>query len=99
MFKRQFLVRKGKEIRATDVGRQLITTLPKQMVIPYMTAHWESQLEAISQREMKYSDFMNPLTDRLNQLLNDVQQVSFIGLNGKGRVTVKYNKKQKVYKK
>lgn len=72
MFKRQFLVRKGKEIRATDVGRQLITTLPKQMVIPYMTAHWESQLEAISQREMKYSDFINPLMDRLNQLLNDV---------------------------
>ena len=84
LFKRQFLVRKGKEIRATDVGRQLITTLPKQMVIPDMTAHWESQLEAISQREMKYSDFMNPLTDRLNQLLNDVQQMSFRGLQGKG---------------
>ncbi|MDP2514801.1 DNA topoisomerase III [Photobacterium damselae subsp. piscicida] len=94
LFKRQFLVRKGKEIRATDVGRQLITILPKQMVIPDMTAHWESQLEAISQREMRYSDFMNPLTDRLNQLLKDVQQVSFSGLQGKGSFKSKRSRKK-----
>ena len=39
LFKREFLTRKGKEIRATDVGRQLVIALAKQMVIPDMTAH------------------------------------------------------------
>lgn len=89
LFKRQFLVRKGKEIRATEVGRQLVVALPKQMVIPDMTAHWESQLEAISQREMKYSDFMNPLTQSLETLVNNVKLVSFQGLQGKGSRQVK----------
>lgn len=89
LFKRQFLMRNGKEIRATEVGRQLVIALPKQMVIPDMTAHWESQLEAISQREMKYNDFMAPLIESLDQLVNNVKLVSFQGLQGKGSRQVK----------
>lgn len=95
LFKRQFLERKGKDIRATQVGRELITALPKQMVIPDMTAHWESQLNAICQREMKYTDFMQPLTDSLYQLVQEVQQLSFQGLQGKGSVKPKFEKKRK----
>ena len=34
LLKRQFLTRKGKEIHATQVGRQLINSLPEQMVLP-----------------------------------------------------------------
>ncbi|HIF9153712.1 TPA: DNA topoisomerase III [Photobacterium damselae] len=98
LFKRQFLVRKGKEIRATDIGRQLITTLPKPMVIPDMTAHWESQLEAISLKEIKYSDFMNQLVSNLNMLLDDVKLVNFQGLKGKGNAKFK-NKKRYIRKK
>lgn len=84
LFKRQFLTRNGKSIRATDIGRQLITTLPKEMVIPDMTAHWESQLEAISQREMKYGDFMNGLVTNLGSMQSNVLSVDFSGMQGKG---------------
>jgi len=95
LFKREFLVRKGKEIRATDIGRQLVIALPRQMVIPDMTAHWESQLEAISNREVKYNNFMEPMTQSLNQLIDEVKSVTFSGLNGKGKVPVKRPKWRK----
>ncbi len=84
LFKRQFLTRKGKDIRATDVGTQLICSLPERMTIPDMTAHWESQLEAISQKELKYTQFMNPITHNLGLLINEVKSVTFSGLKGKG---------------
>jgi DNA topoisomerase-3 len=84
LFKRQFLTRKGKDIRATDVGTQLICSLPERMTTPDMTAHWESQLEAISQRELKYDQFMNPIMDNLDLLINEVKTVTFNGLKGKG---------------
>ena len=84
LFKRQFLTRKGKDIRATDVGTQLICSLPERMTIPDMTAHWESQLEAISQKELKYAQFMNPITNNLDLLINEVKSVTFSGLKGKG---------------
>jgi len=89
LFKRQFLTRKGKDIRATDVGTQLICSLPERMTIPDMTAHWESQLEAISQREIKYAHFMDPITQSIYALIGEVKTVTFSGLKGKG---TPYNK-------
>ena len=74
LFKRQFLTRKGKDIRATDVGTQLICSLPERMTIPDMTAHWESQLEAISQKEIKYAHFMDPITQSIDALITEVKQ-------------------------
>ncbi|MCU8094299.1 DNA topoisomerase III [Shewanella sp. SM20] len=73
LFKRQFLTRKGKDIRATEVGTQLICSLPERMTIPDMTAHWESQLEAISQKEIKYAHFMDPITQSTEESPDDLQ--------------------------
>ena len=95
LFKRQYLERKGKEIRATAIGRELITALPQQMVIPDMTAHWESQLTAISKKETKYNDFMRPLTQNIFQWVEEVQKVNFKGLQGKGVEKVPYKKTAK----
>jgi DNA topoisomerase-3 len=85
LFKRQFLCRKGKQIHATEVGRQLANSLPEQMVLPDMTAHWESQLEAISEKTMSYEQFMQPLTEGLSDLINQVSGVSFTGMKGLGK--------------
>lgn len=85
LFKRQFLSKKGKEIHATDVGRQLVNSLPAQMVLPDMTAHWESQLEAISDKRMNYIQFMQPLSNGLIELINQVGKVTFSGMSGMGK--------------
>lgn len=85
LFKRQFLTRKGKEIHATTVGRQLVASLPVRMVAPDMTAHWESQLEAISDKRLRYGEFMQPLESGVKQLIDEVAQQAFSGLQGMGK--------------
>lgn len=87
LFKRQFLAKQGKEIRATEIGRKLINSLPERMVVPDMTAHWEAQLEAICKKRMRYNDFMLPLVEGLNGLLGEVEakKQHFAGLNGLGK--------------
>ena len=49
-----------------------------------MTAQWESQLEAISKRELRYKDFMDPMVTTLTTLIDQVSQLRFDGLRGKG---------------
>lgn len=87
LFKRQFLTKQGKEIRATDIGKKLINSLPERMVVPDMTAHWEAQLEAICEKRLRYNDFMQPLVSGLHTLLAEVesQKAFFSGLNGLGQ--------------
>ena len=91
LFKRQFLIRKGKDIRATDVGQKLITALPLQISQPDMTALWESQLESISKQTVNYQSFIVGVEDNLKQLISDVKNISFIGLPK--APTLKYKKK------
>lgn len=83
LFTREFLHRKGKDILATDIGRELITHLPEHIALPDMTAQWESQLNAISQKEMAYQQFMSPMTGQLQQLINELGDISFDHLAGK----------------
>ncbi|WP_439135984.1 DNA topoisomerase III [Pseudomaricurvus sp.] len=84
LFKRGFLVRKGKAINATAAGKGLITALPDSATWPDMTARWESQLDAISQRETQYRHFMDPMVDSLYGLIEQAKASSFHGLKGLG---------------
>jgi len=98
LFKRQYLIRKGKEIISTDIGRSVILALPESVGKPDMTAIWESQLESICQKEMKYNDFMQGVNDSLARLLNDTSKANFNSLNGKGKKTPNRFKKKSSYK-
>jgi len=91
LFKRQFLTRQGKDIRATDVGRKLITALPIQISQPDMTALWESQLESISNQTVNYQSFIVGVEDNLKQLITNVKGISFTGLPK--APPIKYKKK------
>lgn len=95
LFKRDFLTKKGKEIHTTDVGRRLILSLPQAMVLPDMTAHWESQLEAISEKRMKYGQFMQPMLEGLGTLIHQVEQIRFDGLKGLGKAPRKLRPRKK----
>jgi len=70
LFKRRFLQRSGKQIQATETGRQLIEALPEQSTLPDMTAHWEQRLEAISEQEDNYDAFMQQLNRQLSVLVD-----------------------------
>jgi len=69
LFKRRFLMRQGKQIRATDTGKSLIKALPEIASTPDMTAKWEATLNAISKKEIAYQSFMSPLEEQLKVLI------------------------------
>ncbi|GAA3550822.1 DNA topoisomerase III [Zobellella aerophila] len=88
LFKRQFLLRQGKQIRATEAGKKLIASLPAAATTPDMTARWEAQLDAISRKQAGYQDFMSALEQSLPELMQQVDPASFRGLQGGARPKV-----------
>ena len=97
LFTREFLQRQGKQIRATAAGRGLIHSLPDVATTPDMTAHWETQLNAISQREASYEGFMQPLQCTLKELIMQSQTVLPESLKDI-QVTTKPRKKRRTRK-
>ena len=75
LFTRKFLMRNGRQIRATAAGKGLIHSLPEVVSTPDMTARWETELDAISQRKGSYNGFMQPLQTSLHELIAQSQAV------------------------
>ncbi|WP_334323378.1 DNA topoisomerase III [Gilliamella apicola] len=73
LFKRQFLIRQGKSIRSTQIGQNLILSLPDIMSMPDMTAHWELQLDEISKKSFSYQQFMYQLNSSLSNLIDQMK--------------------------
>ena len=80
LFKRNFLQRQGKQIRATIAGKALIAALPPEASLPDMTARWEAALNDICQRQQSYHAFMQPLTASLQQLISQAGAIIPQGL-------------------
>lgn len=73
LFKRGFLSKKGRNILSTEAGRALIHSLPEMAARPDMTAHWESVLTQISEKQCRYQDFMHPLVGTLHELIHQAR--------------------------
>ena len=74
LFRRTFLVKKGRYIHSTDAGRALIHALPEMAARPDMTAQWESTLTRISEKACRYDEFMQPLVSTLIGLIGEARQ-------------------------
>ena len=73
LFTREFLLRQGRQIRASEAGRGLIDSLPPMASTPDMTARWESDLAAISSRQGSYQVFMQGMQASLRGLIDQSQ--------------------------
>ncbi len=76
LFNRGFLQRQGKSIHATALGKAMVQALPQATTVPDMTAQWERQLNDISQRQLSYQQFMQPLEQQLQRLVKDASQLN-----------------------
>ncbi|MWL74243.1 DNA topoisomerase III, partial [Escherichia coli] len=98
LFKRGFLIKKGRYIHSTDPGRALIHSLPELAARPDMTAHWESVLTQISEKQCRYQDFMQPLVGTLFDLINQAKSTpvrQFRGMSAPGGGNKKPFKKKR----
>ena len=95
LFKRGFLTKKGRYIHSSDAGRALIHSLPEMAARPDMTAHWESVLTQISEKQCRYQDFMQPLVGTLFQLIDQARSTpvrQFRGLVAPGGAKKSFSK-------
>lgn len=100
LFTRGFLRRERKQIHATAAGRGLIQALPETTTTPDMTAHWESQLNAIGAGKANYAQFMQPLTASLHALIDQSKAALPTELAGlRASTTATYKKRRKPGKK
>ena len=95
LFRRNFLVRQGKQIRATEAGCGLINSLPESTTLPDMTARWESLLNAIVDEQASYGDFMGSLIPRLHGLIEESCATLPIALKGVKSAKPAYRKRRK----
>jgi DNA topoisomerase-3 len=95
LFRRNFLAREGKQIRATQAGCGLINSLPTSTTLPDMTARWESLLNAIVDEQASYGDFMGSLIPSLHGLIEESCATLPIALKGLKSTKPAYRKRRK----
>ncbi|PTQ89248.1 DNA topoisomerase 3 [Agitococcus lubricus] len=66
---RGFIERKGKQILATDTGKDLIKALPKSVKSPILTAMMEQELSAIENDGLSPDDFLAKQQAQLRELV------------------------------
>lgn len=67
---REFIVRKGRQLRATDIASDLIDTLPVQLTEPGMTALWEQALDEVAAGRLPLADFLSRQVQWTRQLVS-----------------------------
>ncbi len=70
LFRREYLQRDKRFIKATEKGRSLITALPDAITQPDMTALWEASLEEIRRGEGDPRAFLDELKGQIRGYVN-----------------------------
>ena len=71
----RYASRKGKQIVATEDGKELISILPDYLKSASMTAEWENQLLGMEKGAVEKNDFMEGITNLISMMLNGCEAV------------------------
>ncbi len=72
LLKRNYIVREGKNLEATDKGIQLIEVVHPEVRSPIMTGQWEAQLKKIERGEAELDPFMRAIEDYVREVVGKV---------------------------
>ena len=87
LLKREYIVRNGKNLEATDKGIQLIEVVHPEVKSPAMTGQWEAYLKRIQRGEAKLEPFLHGIEDYVRSVIGKVGQIPAMprtrdGVNG-----------------
>jgi DNA topoisomerase-3 len=69
LLKRNYLIREGKNLEATDKGIQLIDVVHPEVKSPVMTGQWEARLKKIERGEAELDPFMRAIEDYVRRVV------------------------------
>ena len=74
LLKREYIVRSGKNLEATDKGIRLIEVVHPEVKSPAMTGQWEAYLKRIERGEGKLEPFLEGIEDYVRQVVEKVRE-------------------------
>ena len=82
LFDRNFLVKQGKNILSTEVGKTLIAILPADSTVPDMTALWEMAMSKIERSEIDLNGFIQGVEKQLTLLIENGKALGKLTIAG-----------------
>ena len=74
LLKRDYIVRQGKALEATDKGIRLIEVVHPEVKSPAMTGQWEAYLKRIQRGESQLGPFLKGIEDYVTEVVGKVEQ-------------------------
>ena len=68
LVKNDYVERVGKQLRATDKGKELVTVVPDEVKSAKLTAEWESKLQQIEHGSLPEAVFMSGITQFITEM-------------------------------
>ena len=68
LVKNGYVERDGKQLRATDKGKELVTVVPDEVKSAKLTAEWESKLQQIEHGSLPEAVFMSGITQFITEM-------------------------------
>jgi DNA topoisomerase-3 len=75
LLKREYIVRNGKSLEATDKGVRLIEIVHPEVKSPAMTGQWEAYLTRIHRGKARLEPFLNGIEDYVREVVGKVGHV------------------------
>ncbi len=75
LLKREYIVRNGKSLEATDKGIHLIEVVHPEVKSPIMTGQWEARLHQIQRGTAQLAPFVTGIEDYVREVVGKVGQV------------------------
>ena len=75
LLKREYIVRNGKSLEATDKGIRLIEVVHPEVKSPIMTGQWEAYLHRIQRGTAQLVPFVKGIEDYVREVVGKVGQV------------------------
>ena len=76
LLKREYIVREGKSLAATDKGIRLIEVVHPEVKSPAMTGQWEAYLQRIHRGTAQLAPFMKGIEDYVIEVVGKVSQTT-----------------------
>lgn len=77
LIKRTYVLRKGKQLVSTPLGREVVAALPEGVADPGVTALWETYLDRIARGKVEPTAFLNNLTRLLPGMIDACGKAEF----------------------
>jgi len=75
LLKREYIIRNGKQLEATDKGVRLIEIVHPEVKSPAMTGQWEAYLKRIEKGDAKLPPFIGGIEDYVREVVGKVGQM------------------------